>query len=75
MMKVAIVILIGRWVDLYVMVFPSMLGERPTFGILEIAAIAVFGIAGVVLVDRAFKAANPVPENDPGLTESLNYHA
>ena len=31
MMKVAVVVLIGRWVDLYVMVFPSTLGETPLF--------------------------------------------
>jgi hypothetical protein len=75
MLKVAVVILIGRWVDLYVMVFPPTVGATPVFGIWEIAAIVSAALTGLILVDRAFKAANPVPRSDPYLTESLNYHA
>jgi hypothetical protein len=75
MMKVAIVVLIGRWVDLYVMVFPSTLGESPVFGIWEVASICcLLGTAGLLLL-RSFAAAPPLPRNDPFLSESLHYHA
>jgi hypothetical protein len=75
MMKVAVVILIGRWVDLYVMIVPSATGENPVFGLWEVAAIAALIAGGVLLLTRAFTAANPVPQRDPYLPESLHYHA
>jgi hypothetical protein len=75
MMKIAVVVLIGRWVDLYLMIFPSTIGGTPVFGILEVAAICLLiGSAGLLL-SRSFAAANPVPGKDPYLSESLHYHA
>jgi hypothetical protein len=75
MMKVAVVVLIGRWVDLYVMVFPSTLGETPVFGIWEVASIScLLGVAGLLLF-RSFANASPVPRHDPFLPESVHYHA
>ena len=81
MMKVAIIVLIGRWVDLYVMIFPSTMApaddapNAPVFGILELATVAALvGITGWISL-RAFRAAPSVPANDPFLGESLNYHA
>ena len=40
MTKVAVVVLIGRWLDLSLMVFPVTTGETPLFGIWELAAFA-----------------------------------
>ena len=75
MMKVAGLILIGRWIDLYVIVFPATIGEAPVFGVWEVAAIAlIFGSFGL-LVFRAFAAAPAVAKHDPYLEESLHYHA
>ncbi len=75
MLRVAIVLLVGRWVDLYLMVFPSVLGATPVFGIWEIAA-ACGGVAvGIYLLRRSFTAANAVPKHDVYLAESLHYHA
>ncbi len=75
MMKVAVVLLIGRWVDLYLMVFPATMGETPRFGIWEISTIVCVVVLGWLWVDRCFRAARPVARNDPYLAESLNYHA
>ncbi len=73
MLKVAVVVLVGHWVDLYVMVFPPLVGDVPVFGIPEIAsAICVAGAFGLLFV-RSFAAAEPVPRNDPYLSESLHY--
>ena len=55
MTKVAIVLLVGRWVDLYLMVFPSTVGESPVFGIWEIATLACATAIGLYLLDRAFR--------------------
>ena len=74
MARIAVVVLIGRWVDLYLMVFPSTLGATPVFGVWEIAS--VLGVVGVFagLFCRSFFAAAPVPRQDPLLSESLHYH-
>jgi hypothetical protein len=75
LMRIAVVVLIGRWTDLYVMIFPPLVGERPVIGLPEVASIvAACGILLLVFT-RSFAAAPPVPRNDPLLAESLHYHA
>ncbi len=75
MLRVAVVILIGRWVDLSSMVFPSTVGETPIFGILEVAAVCGTAAAGILLIDKSLIAAHPVSVDDVYLQDSLNYHA
>ncbi len=75
MMKVAIIVLIGRWLDLYLMIFPATTGGAPVFGIWEVAAICCLIGTGGLLVLRSFGSVDPVPLNDPYLSESLHYHA
>ena len=68
------VILVGRWVDLYLMIMPPLSGGNPVFGLWEIGVIA--GAAGLffLVLFRAFARARMVPVNDPFLGESLHYH-
>ncbi len=74
MLKIAVVVLIGRWFDLYVMVFPSVTGNVPVFGLPEIASmLCACGLSGLLFV-KAFALAIPVPKNEPFLQESLHYH-
>ena len=73
MMKVAVVVLIGRWVDLYVMVFPSTIGETPVFGVWELAGAGLLVGATGWLFFRSMAKAAPVPIGDPLLSESLHY--
>lgn len=74
-LRVAIIVLIGRWVDLYVMIFPTTIGVAPAFGLWEVAAIScLVGTTGS-LVLRSFASAPPVPRKDPCLAESLHYLA
>ena len=74
MMKVAVVVLIGRWVDLYITVFPATVGTTAVFGIPEVAAVC--GMVGVFgwLFYRSFFAAPPVPSKDPFFSESVHHH-
>ena len=74
MMKVAVVVLIGRWVDLYLMVFPSTIGETPVFGVWELASAGMLVGATGWLFFRSMARAAPVPTGDPLLSESLHYH-
>jgi hypothetical protein len=74
MIKVAAVVLVGRWLDLYLMVFPSTVGGNPIFGLWELAGIGLLiGLFGWLFLSCFFKAA-PVPSGDPLLSESLHYH-
>lgn len=74
MLKVAAIVLIGRWVDLYLMVFPATIGETPVFGLWELAGMALLISTFGWLFFRTFAKAPPVPSGDPLLSESLHYH-
>jgi hypothetical protein len=75
MLRVAVVVLVGRWVDLSVMIFPPVIGDAPPLGIPEAAAVVSGCGLSVVLFRRAFASAGRAPLNDPFLGESLHYHA
>ena len=64
MTGIAILILFGRWLDLYILVMPSQ-WDAPRFGPIEIAMAA--GAAGLiyVLVVRALSRAPLIPTHDP----------
>jgi len=72
--KVTITVLVGRWVDLYLMIFPPLTGPTPVFGFWEVGTVAgLFGLV-VIIVQRSFSRAALVPLNDPRLEDSLHYH-
>jgi hypothetical protein len=74
MAVVAVIVLLGRWLDVYLMIFPGIVGESPTFGLWEIG-LTLGGIGGFGLVLAAvLKGAPAVPIADPELIESLEYH-
>jgi hypothetical protein len=71
--RVAAMVLVGRFVDLYVMIFPAIVGEMPRLGLWEIGLTAGgFGCFGLVLA-RILRGAPAVPIADPQLAESLHY--
>ncbi|MBL7014603.1 MAG: hypothetical protein ISR83_09315 [Candidatus Marinimicrobia bacterium] len=70
---VASLVLVGRWVDLYMMIFPSNF-ETPVFGIIEIIIFVGSLSAMVWVFIKAFNRKNPIPQNDPYLSESLHLH-
>ena len=75
MLKVSLLILVGRWVDIYLMVFPPILGGRPILGAPEIGMI--LGATGLffLVVFRELGGAPMVPLKDPFFKESLFYHS
>ncbi len=74
LLKVAVIVLLGRWLDLYLMILPPVSGTHPEISAWEIgAAMGMVGLFGLVFF-RAMRAANVVPVNDPYLAESLAVH-
>ena len=74
MLRIAIVVLIGRWFDLYLMVVPSAGSDMTVWGLWEVAAVSCLVGVGGLLIARSFATARPVPAGDPYLSESLHYH-
>jgi hypothetical protein len=75
LVKVCVVLLAGRWLDLYLMIMPPFAGKQLPIGSLEIG-VSVAGFALFILaLFRALRRAPLVPVNDPFLEESLHYHA
>jgi hypothetical protein len=72
--KVAVVVLLGRWLDLNLMIQPATGGSNPQFGPWEVAAIAGTFALFILVFARAMRSAPPVPLGDPFLAESLQYH-
>jgi len=72
--RVAVVVLLGRCLDLYLMVAPAVSNSGPSLGILEAflfaGALAVF----LLVFIRRMRQAPAVPVQDPFLSESLHYH-
>jgi hypothetical protein len=72
--KVCAVLLVGRWLDLYLMVAPPY-APQPAVGVWELGlAAGAFGLFGLAFFS-AFSSSAPVPLRDPDLHESLHYHA
>lgn len=69
----ASLVLAGRWVDLYLMVFPPH-WETPVFGLIEVVMFAGALAAATWVFVKAFSGKNPVPLKDPYLDESLQLH-
>ena len=72
--RVAMLILAGRAIDLYLMIYPPLLEAGPRVGLIEIGALlATSALVGVVVI-RMLGGASLVPVCDPYLEESLYHH-
>jgi len=71
MLQVAIVILIGHWLDLFIMVMPAKFGQQPVFGIWELGPIVGMLALFFYAAHRLLRKARLFPVNDPYLVESL----
>lgn len=71
MLQAAIILLIGHWLDLYIMVMPSIFGAVPVFGIWEIGTFVGMLAGFFWVVFRTLGKQNLVPVKDPYLVESL----
>lgn len=72
---VAIVILVGRFVDYYQLVMPGALGQNPLphLGFAEIGFMLLFGGLFMYSFKAALAKANLIPKNHPFLEESLHH--
>ena len=69
-----IVILIGHYIDLFVMIMPGTVGGSWSFGIPELGALFFFSGVFIYAVFSSFAKANPVAKGNPFLKESEHFH-
>lgn len=72
--RVSILLLIGHWLDLFLLAAPGLGSAVSSIGPLEVAM--ALGYAGLfaLVAGRALAAAPLMPEKSPYLAESLHYH-
>ncbi len=71
LLQMAIVLLIGHWLDLYIMVMPVFLGAQPTLSLWEIGPMMGFVALFFLVVLHKLSKVPVIPRNDPYLVESL----
>jgi hypothetical protein len=69
-----IIILIGHWIDVYVMVMPGIIGTNKYPGFIEIGTAMFFLGAFLLVTYKELTKAALVPKNHPMLQESLHHH-
>lgn len=69
-----ILVLIGHYIDVYLLIMPSTVGANYFFGIPEIGGILFFLGLFILIVGNALGKESLDPGNDPYIKESKNYH-
>ena len=68
------IILVGHWLDLYLMIFPA-LGASAMIGIVDLALAAGFAAIFLLTFTNALERVSLAPVYDPYLAESLALHS
>lgn len=71
---VAPIILVGHWLDFWLMVTPGTLKENGGLGLLEVGLAMVFACAFVFVTLRALAKYPLVAKNHPMMSETLHHH-
>ena len=69
-----IIILLGHYLDVYVMVMPATVGESWFIGIPELSALAFFGGLFIFVVFNSLTKAPLLAKRNPFMKESEHYH-
>ncbi len=69
-----VIVLIGHYIDIYVMIMPATVGDRWAFGIPELGAILLFAGLFIFIVFTALTKAPLLVKRYPFLKESKEFH-
>ncbi len=70
----AVLIILGHWIDFYQMVMPGTLGEHYSMGWFEIGILALYAGLIMYFTGRSLASRPLVPEYHPFLKESIIHH-
>ncbi len=71
---VCVVVLIGHWLDVYLMVSPGPLAKDGGIGFMEIGVTLLYMAAFVFTVLTSLSKASLIPKKHPMLEESVHHH-
>jgi hypothetical protein len=73
--SMAVLILVGRWLDLYLMIMPPVMHGKVALPWMEVGMMAgAMGLFGLAFLSW-FGRAPQTPVQDPLLAQSLSYHS
>src|SRR5690606_3083966 len=73
-LPVALIIVIGHWLDVLTMVLPGTMFEEGSVGLVEIGMFLTFTGIFTFVVLKALTKGSLVPKNHPMLDESIHLH-
>ncbi len=73
LMIVCIIVILGHWLDYYMMIMPGTVNEERGFGIIEIGVFIGFAGLFSFLMLNALSKVSLAPKNHPFLEESVNH--
>ncbi|MDA8886309.1 quinol:cytochrome C oxidoreductase [Bacteroidia bacterium] len=73
LLTAALVIVVGHWVDMYLLIMPGTVGEKAGIGMLEIGTTMAFAGIFIYTVLHSLSKANLYPVNHPYILESANH--
>lgn len=71
---VSVVVILGHWLDIYLMAMPGMVGTERKLGYIELGAFLGFAGLFALLMLTALSKASLYPKNHPYMEESLHHH-
>jgi hypothetical protein len=75
MMRVAcFIVIIGHWLDFYLMVTPGIMKYNGSLGLIEIGLALIFLAAFLLVVLTSLTKFSLVAKHHPMTAESLNHH-
>ncbi|WIG98937.1 hypothetical protein [Myxococcus sp. SDU36] len=74
LLRVAAILLVGRWLDLYLMVVPGLQPDGVAVGVFELAGFVGMAALFTLAVTRTVRSTPMLPVGDPYLVESLHHH-
>jgi hypothetical protein len=72
---IALMVLIGHWIDYWLMIMPAAAGDKAGIGFLEVFMTIAYSGAFIFIVFRTLARYPLQVKNDPFLEESLNYES
>ena len=73
LLTVSIILILGHWLDYYMMIMPGTIAEAAGFGIIEIGVFLGFAGLFTFSILTSLSKAPSAPKNHPFLEESLNH--
>jgi hypothetical protein len=70
---VSSVLLVGHWLDFYMMIMPGAVGANGGFGLVEFGTVAMYAGAFILVVSTVLARTGLIAKHHPMLQESIHH--